>query len=181
VGDAPAFQVAGRTGVVMGLGLAVAPSPRYAIGLAYEHSDLGSEHGQGDLAVVDLTRSLDSLWATVRLTLFRVDRFALGLTLGPGLVWQHVSADVIVYGGTAGIPDVYRCAETGGVGLGLRAGLGAEVHLGGGFFFTADVVADELRLASDPLGACAPGAGSTAVLGGRAGFVHKFDVSRYLR
>lgn len=181
VGDAPAFSITGRSGVVMGLGVAVAPSPRYAIGLAYEHADLGSEHGEGDLATVDLTRSLDGLWASIRLNLFQNDRVAIGLLLGPGLVWQHVTADVILYGGTAGRPDVYRCSESGTVGLGLRAGLGAEVQLGGGFVLGVDAVADELRLGSDALGTCAPGAGSTALIGGRANLAYRFDVSRYLR
>ena len=96
-------------------------------------------------------------------------------------MWQHVEANVIAYGGTAGIPDVFRCEDTAGAGLGLRAGIGAEVRLGEGFVLSVDAVADELRLSSDPIGTCAPGAGSTAMLGARAGLAYRFDVSRYLR
>src|SRR5262245_35112840 len=72
-GGAPAFAVTGRGGPLLGVGLVLAPSSRFSVGLAYEHAGLGSEHGQGDLGVVDLDRSTDSLWASLRLTLFRVD------------------------------------------------------------------------------------------------------------
>jgi hypothetical protein len=181
LGDAPALPISGRGGVMLGIGVAVAPTPRFAVGLAYEHSDIGSEHGEGDVGVIDVDRSLDSLWASVRLTVFRVDRFAFGVLIGPGLVWQHVDANAIVYGGVAGRPDLFRCTDTGGPGLGLRAGVGIEAHLGGGFHFTLDAVADELRLGSDPIGTCAPGAGSTALLGVRGTLAYRFDVSRVLR
>ncbi len=180
-GSAPAFSVGTRTGFMMGAGVAIAPSPRFAIGVAYERSGLGSEHGQGDLGIVDVERSLDSLWATLRLSLVRFERVSIGVTLGPGLVWQHAQANVLLYGGTAGRPDVYTCADSGGPGLGLRAGVGAEVRLAGGFYFSLDATADELRLSSDPLGTCAPGAGSTALFGVRGGLSYRFDLTRNLR
>jgi opacity protein-like surface antigen len=181
LGDAPAFSITQRGGAVLGVGVGVAPSPRWLVGVAYEHTDIGTERGDGDLASVDLSRSLDSVWATVRLNLYQTEHFAIGVSIGPGLVWQHVDANVIVYGGTAGIPDVFRCEDTAGVGLGLRAGVGAEARLGEGFVLSLDAVADELRLSSDAIGTCAPGAGSTALLGARAGLGWRFDVSRYLR
>ena len=181
VGDAASFGIDSRTGAVVGVGLAVAPSSRYSIGLAYEHAGLGTEHSAGDLGVVDVGRTLDALWATLRLTLFRVDRFAFALTIGPGLVWQSVDANVITLGGGQVQPDPFRCSEMAGPGLGLRAGAGVEVQLGGGFFFQLDGTIDELRLSSDPLGTCAPGAGSTAQAGVRGAFVYRLDVSRYVR
>jgi hypothetical protein len=181
LGDAPASPITARGGAMLGIGVAVAPSPRFAVGLAYEHAAIGSEHGEGDLGVVDIDRALDSLWASIRLTLFRVDRFTFGVFIGPGLVWQTVDANVILYGGVAGRPDLFRCTDTGGPGLGLRAGLGAEANLGGGFYFTLDAVADELRLGSDPIGTCAPGTGSTALLGVRGALSYRFDVSRGMR
>jgi hypothetical protein len=181
LGDSSSLPIASRGGATVAVGVAIAPSPRYAVGIAYEHGELGTEHGEGDAAILDLDRSMDSLWASVRVSLFRNDRFMLGVLLGPGLVWQHVHASAIVFGGTEGRPDTFACTETSGPGLGLRAGVGAEVKLGGGFFFSLDALIDELRLASDLLGTCAPGAGSTAVLGARAGFAYRFDVSRIVR
>ena len=55
------------------------------------------------------------------------------------------------------------------------------MNLGGGVFFNLDGVIDELCLSADPLGTCAPGAGSTALLGVRGGFTYKVDVTRYVR
>jgi hypothetical protein len=181
LGGSPSFPIESRTGSLFGIGVSIAPSPRYAVALAYEHAGLGAEHGQGDLGVVDVDRSLDSLWASVRLTLFRLDRVALAVALGPGLVWQRVDADVIALDPAAFQPTTFRCAEGGGPGLGLRAGLGAEIHLGGGFFFGLDAVIDELRLSGDPLGTCAPGAGSTGVFGVRGGLAYRLDVSGVVR
>ena len=182
IGDAPAFSITNRGAFMLGVGVAVAPSPRISIGLAYEHSGLGSEHGAGDLGVVDVDRTTDSLWATLRLSLVRVDGFSLGVTLGPGLVWQSVDATGITYdGATSWQPTPFRCTGTDSVGLGLRAGVGAEVALGSGFVLSVDATADELRLGDDAIGTCAPGAGSTALFGARAGLAYRFDVSRYLR
>ena len=123
--------------------------------------------------------SLPGAW--VRLTLVRVDRLALAIAIGPGLVWQHEDADVLALDPSFGLPNAFRCAETEGPGLGLRAGLGAEIRLGGGFYFNLDGVVDALRLSSDPIGACAPGAGSTTLVGVRGGFSYRVDVSRYAR
>jgi hypothetical protein len=179
IGSAPSFEVGDRGGSMVGVGLAITPTRLFRIGLAYEHASLGSEHGAGDLGSVNLTRSLDSLWATLRLSLYRGDWLGLGVTLGPGLVWQSVGAAWTVPGETPA--SAYRCTETAGPGLGLRAGLGAEIRLGHGLFVSLDGVIDEMQLSSDPLGTCAPGAGSTAVFGVRAGFAYRLDVSRYVR
>ncbi len=97
LGEAPAFGIVNRGGAVAGAGVAVAPSPRFSFGLAYEHVGLGNEHGAGGLAVVDLRRTIAGVWATVRLTILRVDWFALGWSpSAPGLAWQHVDAGVVL-------------------------------------------------------------------------------------
>jgi hypothetical protein len=182
IGDSPTLPIATRSGAMFGVALAIAPSPKYAIGLAYEHTDIGSEHGEGDVGILDVSRSLDSLWASVRLSLFRNDRVSLGIAIGPGLVWQHVDTSAIILSSdTAGLPSTFQCTETGGPGLGLRANVGAEITLGGGFYLNLDAVIDELRLSGDLLGTCAPGAGSTAVFGARGGFAYRFDVSHIMR
>src|ERR1700689_861707 len=49
IGDAPSFPITSRTGFLLGVGVAVAPSPRFSVGLAYEHAELGTEHSDGDL------------------------------------------------------------------------------------------------------------------------------------
>ncbi len=180
-GDGPAFPITGRSGAIVGAGITLAPSSRWAVALAYERSGLGDEHATGELGDVAVSRTIDAVWASLRLTLFRFDPVAITLTLGPGLAWQHADADVIAFQ-TGTRPDVFRCQESGGPGLGLRAGIGAEVRLGGSVFLSADAVLDNLRLSSDPLGDCAvPGAGSVTLFGGRAAISYRFDVSRYTR
>ncbi len=157
----------------------MAPSPRFAFGLAYECGELGTEDSQGSLGTIDVDRITDSVWASVRVTLFRVDPVALAITLGPGLVWQR--EDVLALAPDGALSSAYRCTANDGPGLGLRAGLGGELRLGGGFFFNLDAVVDALRLSSDTLGTCAPGAGSTTVVGVRGGLTYRVDVSRYTR
>lgn len=181
IGDSPSLPITGRFGAMFGAGVAIAPSQRFAIGLAYEHGELGTEHGEGDVGTIDVSRTVDSLWASVRATLWRNERIAIGITLGPGLVWQHVSLNAIVFGNTTWTPTTFNCADTDGPSLGLRAGLGAEITLGNGFYFNLDAMIDELRLSSDIIGTCAPGAGSTATFGVRGGAAYRFDVSRAVR
>lgn len=175
------FDLTRGTGYTVGLGVAVAPTRRFAVGIGYEHVDLGAESAAGDLGSVDLTRATDALWATLRLTAFRTERVGLAVSLGPGLVWQSVSADVIVLDGPGSRPFALSCSEGGSPGLGLRAAVGADVLLGSGFWLSADMVFDNLRLTSDVLGDCVQGAGSVSVLGGRVGLAYRFDASRWVR
>jgi hypothetical protein len=181
IGSGQSFDVDGRFGAMFGLGVAIAPTPRFTIGLAYEHSQLGGEKGAGDLGTVDLTRSLDALWASLRIAVIRVDGFSFGVTFGPGLAWQRASADVVLTPGDGSVPSAFRCSAGGSVGLGLRAGLGIEARLSERVAFTTDAVFDNLRLGSAPLDDCVPGAGSIVLFGARVGFVLRFDVTRGVR
>ena len=175
------FPIGNRSGGVLGGSIAVSPSRSYSVALRYEHSALGSEHGAGDVAHVDLTRSLDVVWASLRLAFLRTDRFLVLAQLGPGLAFQHVDASALVYRGAGRAPAPFSCGETAGPDLGLRAGLGLEARLNRSLWVSLDTVVDNLRLSSDPLGTCAPGAGSVALVGLRLGFTYRLDVSRFLR
>jgi hypothetical protein len=180
VGSSSSLPITNRGGEMFGVGVALAPSPRFSVGLSYEHSGLGSERGVGDVADVAVDRSLDALWATLRLGVLKLDGFDLGVTLGPGLAWQHASADVIVFDPT-GAPTTFRCSDSGSASLSLRLGLGVAARIAEHVWFTADATFDNLHLSSDPLGTCAPGAGSASLLGLRAGFAYRADVSRFTR
>jgi hypothetical protein len=180
VGASPTFPIATRFGGVFGVGAYVWPSPRFAAGLGYEHSFLGAEAGRGDVGDVQLTRALDVLWASLRLSLYRSAGLALLVQLGPGLAFQQVDAGVVLYD-KAGRPSTSTCSNGGSPGLGLRAGASVGVHVAGPVWVGADAIFDTLRLSSDPLGSCANGAGSTSVLGVRLGLTYRLDVSRWLR
>jgi hypothetical protein len=180
LGDSAALPVEGRWGGVLGLGAAVAPTRWLAISLAWEHADVGSEHGHGDLADVTASRSLDLVWATLRLAALRTERFALLAELGPGLAVQHVSANVLVYP-VAGRPAASACSASEGPGFALRAGVGAEVRLTDALWFGADAAFDHVRTGDGVLDGCAPGAGSLSLLGMRFAISWRADVTRWLR
>lgn len=180
-GDAPAFPITGRAGVSFGVSAYVSPSPRYSFGLAFEHAGLGSERAEGDFGSVDITRDLNVLWAGLRVYLLHTETVSLGLLLGPGLSWQGVNANGLLTPGIGVLPLAYSCAAGDTVNLALRAGLGARIALGSGVSFLADASVDNVRLASDVLGDCAPGAGTVTLLGARVGFGYQFDVTSYVR
>jgi hypothetical protein len=180
LGQSPSLPIRSHTGPMIGLGAAIAPSSLFTIGLAYEHTWIGSEHGAGAVGIADANRTLDAAWATIRLTFLHTDRVSLGVFLGPGLVWQGATANEILYA-TSGPPTTVQCTETDGPNLGLRAGFGADIRVVRRLRVQIDTAFDELRLSSDALGSCLLGTGSMAVFGVRAGFVYDFDVSRFLR
>ncbi len=181
LGDASALTVSDRSAYVISAGLLLTPTPRFGVGLSYEHGSLGAEHAAGDLGSIDVSRGLDAGWLGLRLNFFRTENFALALTVSPGLVWQNARSSAIVLGGAEARPSTFDCREGGSAGLGLRAGLGTELRTGDHVVLTADAVADNLRLGSDYLGTCAPGAGSVTMIGLRFGFAFRVDVSRVVR
>jgi hypothetical protein len=181
LGSGSSLPITDRGSAMIGASVAFAPSPSYTFGLAYEHSSLGHEGGSGDAADIELARSIDAVWATLRLNLVHTDGFAFAAVIGPGLVWQHVDASVIVLDPGGSGPTVFRCTDSDSVGFGLRAGLGIEAQLSEHAWFTTDALIDNLRLSSDPIGSCAGGAGSVPLLGLRVGIVYKIDVSRSVR
>ena len=181
IGSGPSLPVDGRAGGAIGLHAAIAPWKRAAISLGWERIGMGSERGKGDVADVSVSRGLDVIWAGIRLYLARSESFGLHLQLGPGLAFQHASADVLVYPSSGMLPTTYRCRESGGPGLALRAGLGGEAHIAGPFWFSADALVDHVQASSNPLGDCAPGAGSLPSFGMRIGLSYRIDASRAVR
>ncbi|MEO7331651.1 MAG: hypothetical protein ABI193_23960, partial [Minicystis sp.] len=183
LGDAPNFPIDERTGAVVGVSIFASPSPRFSLGLSYEHTGLGYERGgRFDAERVEVSRALDALLAGLRLHLWEGELVRLWAVIGPGLAWQSAEASGFVSGGFGTRPIGLRCSATGGPDLALRAGVGAEFSIGSGFWFVTDVTLDNARLSSDVVEDCIPGAGAVTLFGARAGFAYRFDdVGRYLR
>jgi len=181
IGSGPNLPVAGRFGAAGGLGLSVAPWSRVAIGLGWERSTVGSEHGSGDLADVEVNRSIDVVWASLRVYLVRASRVGLLVQIGPGLAVQHADGNILLKPDASMRPTAYLCRESEGPGLALRAGLGFEARAAGPLWITADAMIDHAHLSTEPLGACAPGVGSLSLAGMRVGLLFRADVSRWLR
>lgn len=183
LGSAPNFPVDERAGASFGVSIFAAPSPRFSLGLSYEHTGLGSERGgASDAERIEVGRTMDALHAGLRLHLWNGEQVRLWAVIGPGLAWQSASAGGFVSSGFGASPVGLRCSATGGPDLALRAGVGAEFSLGSGVWFVLDAAFDNARLSSDALGDCILGAGSATLFGARAGFAYRFDdVGRYLR
>ena len=180
-GDAPAFPITDRGGVSFGVSAFVAPSRRFSFGLSFEHAGLGGEKAEGGLGSLTITRDLNVLWAGLRAFLISTDAVRFGLVIGPGLAWQAVSVDGVLTPGIGVLPSAYSCAGGDSANLALRAGIGAQIALGSGFSFLADVSFDNVRLSSDVIGDCAPGAGTVSLIGARVGFGYEIDVTSYVR
>lgn len=191
LGEAPAFVIRERAGLALAVSAAIAPTPLFDVGLAYERVGLGREHGGGSTANasgsltspdwVDVSRTLDALWASVALRLVRAPEVKLSLVAGASLLWQHAGASGALSQGEGAALLTFQCSASDSVNLGFRAGLGGEIMLGSGFVLLADAFIDNVRLSSAPLGGCVPGAGTTALFSGRLGFAYRFDVSRFVR
>lgn len=181
LGDAPAFAITDRAGVSFGASAFVAPSRRFSFGLAFEHAGLGGEKSEGDGGSLTFTRDVNVLWAGLRAYVINTDAVQLGFLIGPGIAWQGVRADGLVTPGIGVLPSVYSCAGSDSANIALRAGIGARIAFGSGFSFLADASFDSLRLSSDVVDGCAPGAGTVSLIGARAGFGYTFDVTSYVR
>jgi hypothetical protein len=180
-GDSASFPITERGGVSFGASAFVAPSRRFSFGLAFEHAGLGSEKAEGELGSLTITRDLNVLWAGLRANLISNEVLRFGVLIGPGLAWQGVRADGLLTPGIGVSPSAYSCAGGDSANLALRAGIGAQIALGSGFSFLADASFDNVRLTSDILGDCAPGAGTVSLIGGRVGFGYQLDVTSYVR
>lgn len=180
-GDAPAFPITGRTGASLGVSAYVEPSRRYSFGLGFEHVGLGREQAAGDFGSADITRDVNVLWGGLRVHFVSTEAVTLGVLLGPGLAWQGVSANGLLTPGIGKLPTTFSCSAGDSVNLALRAGLGARIALGSGFSLLADVSFDNVRLASEVIGDCAPGAGTVSLIGARVGFGYQLDVTSYVR
>jgi opacity protein-like surface antigen len=181
--DSQSLETTQRTGIVVGGHLALSPSRWFSVGAAYEHSELSREQTSflpaGDASVV---RRLDTLWANLRVYVLERDGVAPFVDIAPGIAWQSVQASGIGFlGVTTNDAIAFRCKGGAGANLGLRAGLGIEAAATNGLVLSGQMTFDNLRLSSDVLDGCAPGAGSAAVMGLRVGLAYRFDVTPLFR
>jgi hypothetical protein len=182
LGEGASFPVTERIGPALAIGAFITPSRRFSLGLEYEHVGLGREQGgDGEPDLVDVSRDLDALWAGLRLHLVSTPRAWLSALIGTGLVWQHAAASGVLSQGIGRPLLTIQCSGSAAANIAFRAGLGAEVVIGSGFSFLADVLFDNIRLGSGPLDDCVPGAGTMSLFSTRIGVAYQFDVSRFVR
>jgi hypothetical protein len=171
--DPPRFAASSRAVPMLETGLDLFLSERLSFGLHYARLALAPEDsGILPIGHVRLDRSVDLLWLGLRFDPLHGETIAGYLRLGPGLAWQHLDVSGFVWPAvTPGQRAPISCGATA-LGFGIRAAAGVDVELHDELRFLAEVGADNLRLTSDVIGGCGPGAGTATVLGLRGGFVY---------
>ena len=173
VDDPPLFEPSSRAIPTVEGGLDLFLSRRLSLGLHYARLALASEDS-GILVNgrVRIQRSVDALWFGLRADPLRSEVAAGYLRIGAALAWQHL--DVAGAAWSPVTPAIQQPISCGGtaLGFGIRAAVGADVILHHELRFLAEVGADNLRLTSDLVGGCGPGAGTATVVGLRAGFAY---------
>src|SRR5262249_12276387 len=155
----PPVDVHARFGVVARLG-ATQPGPGFsggagaffapltwlAVGATYTHETLQEETPTDP----SITRNLDTLWIDVPVQAPLIGPLQLSLRLAPGVAWHRASAEATM----SFAPNMANqkpsqngpCSENDGPNPALRAGVGADVRLGGPISFVLDAAVDEVRI-----------------------------------
>ena len=174
----PFYRADNRNGVVIGPEVALFLVRRVAIGLAYEHYELGSEEtGITPTGIAHVSRRLDTLWLGTRLYPVMLERGGVYLGIAAGPAWQ--GAD---FAGSAwlahdpGQSVSFACNGSDTPGVALRAEVGGDVAIAGGLHALFAAGFDGYRLGDDVLDDCVPGAGTATVFGLRAALVYAMDL-----
>jgi opacity protein-like surface antigen len=179
VGGAEPFMATTRTGLVAGGGIVFAPLRSFALGLSYEHVDLGEDRlGTGEIGSANVERELHALWLDLRVHPLRRETFSIFAGIGLGLGFQQANADRIEDpAGTGQTARLVLCEASDSASMALRGGAGVEVKLGGGFYFVGDAWVENARLSGELLDGCIGGAGTTTILSLRGGVAYRLDLS----
>ena len=179
VGGAPAFEITRRTGLLAGGGIVFAPFRSFALGLSFEHVDLGSERlGAGEVGSATADRVMNGLWLDLRVHPLRSEDIAVFAGLGVGLGWQLATASRLEDPeGTGRTATLTLCEASDSASLGLRGGAGVEIPIGGGLFVIGDAWIQNARLSGELLDRCIGGAGTSTLFTLRAGLAYRLDLS----
>ena len=164
-------------GLLFGLGADVYFSSAVAVGLRYEHYDLGREGGDiGSSGTIDVDRDLNSLWLGVRAYPFELDWFGAFVALGLAASWQSVNATGALWHPISpGRNGAFSCEGSDSIAPALRAGLGVHAALADSLRLWLSASFDSYRLSDGSLDGCAPGAGGASVLALQTGLGYRFS------
>ena len=178
VDEPPLFRSVAPWGLVFGGGLDVFLSERFALGLGYEHIDLGRE--ESDVVAIgaaSVSRDLNSLWLRLRLDPVRIDDTAFYTRIGVAAAWQSAELSAVIWPVTQPSSSVPVACEGGAsMGLGFGAGVGVDFDLDAGLHSAIDLGAESYLLSDDVLSDCVPGAGSATFVGLRIVLAYGFPV-----
>lgn len=177
IDDAPLFNITRRFGGNFGLGFNYQIQP-ISLGLSYEYTGLGREDsGVGPYGFVQIDRSLDTLWASVKVRFSGPTWGTPYFGVGVGGTWQDAKMKGIVLLNRGASGSVgFACTSSDSVNIAFRFGGGVEIPATSNVSFLADASFDAYRLSSDIIQFCAPGAGATSSLLVRVGLAYRFDI-----
>lgn len=178
IDDAPLFNITERVGGNFGLGFLYKFRP-FSLGLSYEHTGLGKEDsGVGPYGFVQIDRSLDTVYASLKVHLSGIHWGTPYFGIAAGGTWQdaNMKGIVLLDRGISGGTNL-SCSSSDTINVALRVGGGVELPLTNNVAFVTDVAFDAYRLSSDIIQYCAPGAGATSAFLFRAGLAFSFDMT----
>ena len=164
-----------------GVGVWFSPQRIFSVGLSYQRIGLGGEETPPNVgSSLSIQRDVDSLWLGGRAYPYRSDDWGIYIGLQLGLSWQSLTANGTRSSDVQAVtPDpIFACEASDGPSFALGGSAGIDVQMSRSASFIAQFDGNGHRLTSDQLdNSCpAPGAGSRTNLGGRLGFIYRFDL-----
>lgn len=174
----PAYEIDDVGGLLLGVGMGLALSPRIALGLTYEHLDLGSERSQVlSGGVLNIVRELHTGWLDLKLYPFRTDTLGLYVSVAAGVSVQGADMTASLWLPEApGTSVSFFCGATDDPGFAFQGALGFDVVVGPGVRFVLESGVANHRLSDEIIDGCVPGAGTTAVFAARGGVGYAWDL-----
>ncbi|MBL9021587.1 MAG: OmpA family protein [Myxococcales bacterium] len=180
--EGPAGDPAGPNGLRIGITGIFRPIRYFGFGVGFEHADI--ERTRTDLpdqhSYDDAYREMNNLWIDARAYPLRFDPFAMYVNIAGAFAFQnvHTSAFLNPTPENPGTGTTFKCDGSGDVGMGMKAGLGAELALASGAVLWAELGPDYYLLSEKELDGCDLGAGNAFVFGMRGGFAVGFERTR---
>ncbi len=176
--DEPPLYRADRVGgLLLGVGLGLELSQHVALGLAYEHLELGSESsGVLPTGAVDVTRGLHSGWLDLKLYPVRVERIGLYLAIAAGLSVQEADLTASLWRAHDPGASVEVFCGASDVGFALKGAVGFDAIIGPGVRVMLESGLANHRLSDELLDGCSPGAGTATVLAAIGGLGYAWDL-----
>ncbi len=161
----------------LSLGLWLALSSVWALGLEYEHAGLGRASSSSGVNTLSIEYDVDYGWLGARVFPYRSESVDLFLNLRVGLGWQSFDASgTRSQLPTTAEPAVFSCSARSGPGLGLGAGFGAAYRASRKVSIFTRVDGVGRQQSGDVIDGCATGAGDITSVNVGAGLMYVFDL-----
>lgn len=175
LGNAAGFEREETLGALYGGAVWLSLARDVTLGLELQHAELGRGSAQSGPNLVDVEFEATTAWLSGRFAPFTSPQVEGFVALRAGIAMQHVDARGVRQSRSSLEPaSPFSCRELDGPAIAFGGGLGARFGVGPGFSFVARVDGTAHNLSSEPVGACAPGAGATTSASVGLGLAYTF-------